>query len=118
MKHVLIVEDDADIREILAEMLTASGYRVTSVSNGLEALQALARDTPSVVVLDLMMPVMDGWELRQRMLADPALRDIPVIIMSGSANLAQSTMHLRPARVLRKPVPLNDVLDAVVPFGA
>lgn len=112
-KHVLLVEDDEDIREILSELLVATGYRVTAVTNGEEALRALRRELPDVVVLDLMMPVMDGWELRRRMLSDPELRDVPVIVMSGAADLHESASTLQVARVLEKPVPLDRILAAV-----
>ena len=81
---VLIVEDDQDLREMMAQLLTLEGYAAATVANGREALDYLqdAR-TPDVILLDLMMPVMDGWEFRRRQQADPALAGVPVIVLSA-----------------------------------
>src|SRR5438128_8871587 len=81
---VLIVEDDADLRDMMAQLLTIEGFSATTVANGREALDYLTRgDRPDVILLDLMMPVMDGWEFRRTQLADPALADVPVIVLSA-----------------------------------
>lgn len=114
---VLVVEDDIEIRELLAEMLADAGYRVSVASNGAEALARLAEERPSLVILDLMMPVMDGWTLRARMLSDPSLADIPVIVVSGAADLPRATASLAAARVLAKPVRWPTLLAAVRAHG-
>jgi CheY-like chemotaxis protein len=82
---VLLVDDYADNRDMYAEFLRFSGYRVVVASNGKEALDQVARSRPSVVVMDLTMPVMDGWEARRRLKADPATRPIPVVVLTGNA---------------------------------
>jgi CheY-like chemotaxis protein len=111
---VLIVEDDEDIRELLAEMLQDHGYEVHQASNGAEALDELQKaEKPNVVLLDLMMPIMDGWEFRARMLRDPELVDIPVVVVSGAADLQESVRPLRAARVLTKPVKWPALLETV-----
>ena len=110
---ILVVEDDVEIRELLAEMLADAGYRVEVAANGAEGLKRLAQERPCVVILDLMMPVMDGWQLRQRMLADPALSDIPVIIVSGAADLPDTTAPLAARHVFAKPVRWPTLLAAV-----
>ncbi|QRN98290.1 response regulator [Archangium violaceum] len=82
--RVLIVEDHADSRELLAEFLEALGYEVDVAANGLEALERLrGAPRPRAVLLDLMMPVMSGWELMRHVREDPALRSLPVVVVSG-----------------------------------
>jgi CheY-like chemotaxis protein len=80
---VLIVEDDEDLRDMMAQMLTIEGFAAASVSNGREALDYLHSNKPQVILLDLMMPVMDGWEFRRQQKADPELAPVPVIVLSA-----------------------------------
>jgi CheY-like chemotaxis protein len=114
MSGVLIVEDDNEIRELVAEMLADCGYAVLTASNGQEALDCLkACARPCVILLDLMMPVMDGWQLRAELLADPALADVPVVVVSGAADVQQSSASLRAVKVLTKPVRWPALLECV-----
>jgi CheY-like chemotaxis protein len=114
MGAVLVVEDDDEIRELVSEMLAENGFTVVTAANGQEALDRLgAAARPCVILLDLMMPVMDGWQLRSRLLADPSLRDIPVIVVSGAADLHESVDALKAARVLTKPVKWPALLESV-----
>ena len=81
---VLIVEDDEDLRDMMAQMLTIEGFHATTVANGREALDYLhTASPPHVILLDLMMPVMDGWEFRRRQQADRDLARVPVIVLSA-----------------------------------
>ena len=82
--RVLIVEDDPDIRETLGEVLVSAGYETAEAANGLEALANARSAPPDLIVLDLMMPVMDGWQFRSAQRRDPALAAIPVIVISAS----------------------------------
>lgn len=107
MRNVLIVEDHADLREMLAVLLESEGFQVQTASNGAEALSAMHQRRPSVILLDLMMPVMDGWQLRAEMLADPALREVPVILLSGVHDLEEVGASLGAVASLRKPVTLS-----------
>jgi CheY-like chemotaxis protein len=109
---VLIVEDDEDLREMMAQLLTLEGFQAATVANGKEALDYLhERDKPEVILLDLMMPVMDGWEFRRKQQADPSLAGVPVIVLSA----------LDPARAarvdaeafLKKPLDFDRLLDLV-----
>ena len=114
---ILIIEDDDEIRELLAEMLTERGYPVATARNGVEGLAAMrSGPAPCVVLLDLMMPVMDGWTLRAEMLADPAIANIPVVVVSGAADLEQKTSQLKAASVLTKPVKWPVLLDSLRTF--
>lgn len=89
-RTVLIVDDDYDLRETMRDVLEEEGYRVQTASNGQEALDNLRDgESPEVVVLDLMMPVMDGWHFLDELKRDTALADIPVVVMSASQDGAQ-----------------------------
>jgi len=113
--EIMIVEDDDDIRELLAEMLGDQGYGVLTARNGRHGLDLLQgkRPPPCVVLLDLMMPVMDGWEMRAEMLAVPELASIPVVVVSGAADVQDQSDALCATRVLTKPVKWPDLLASV-----
>jgi two-component system response regulator CpxR len=110
-KKVLIVEDDASIRETLAEVLEDEDYQVLQAGHGLEALELLRGGTqPDVLLIDLMMPVMTGWQLLEVLDQDPDLQRIPVVVFSA----AHEAGALRGAReVLTKPVNLDRLLGAI-----
>jgi CheY-like chemotaxis protein len=116
---VLVVEDDADFRDALVSALEHAGYEVIAAVNGAAALQLLQwRIVPSVVLLDLMMPVMDGRTFRQHQLADPALASIPVIVLSADTQAADLATSPGVHAVLRKPVDIEAllrVLDTLCP---
>jgi CheY-like chemotaxis protein len=109
---ILIVEDDADLREMMAQLLSLEGFRAATVANGKEALQYLSTgECPEVILLDLMMPVMDGWEFRRRQRADPALSDVPVIVLSAIDQPRARDLH---ADVfLKKPLDFDRLLQLV-----
>jgi len=108
-KTILIVEDEADIRESLREAFENRGYSVRCASNGMEALELLLRHPPpSAVVLDLIMPVMSGSELYAAMQADPVLSNIPVIVSTSDPSRAPQN-----AVVLKKPIDLRVMLMMV-----
>ena len=83
--HVMLAEDDPDIRLVSRLALKRAGYRVTAAENGQELLEKIAEERPDVVLLDYMMPEMDGAEVCKRLKADPALRDIPVVFLSAKS---------------------------------
>jgi CheY-like chemotaxis protein len=111
--EVLIVEDDEDIREVLAECVRDSGHGVAAVSNGKEALKLLAgsRLVPNLIVLDLSMPIMDGWELLEVLRTYKRLAEVPVIVVSAKAP-GRATTYSN-VTFLRKPVELP-VLQATL----
>jgi CheY-like chemotaxis protein len=81
--RVLIADDHEDGREALAWFLRAEGFRVTTASNGYDTLRDMAIAAPDVLILDLDMPVISGWDVLDRMTLDPALRGIPTMVVSG-----------------------------------
>lgn len=104
--EVLIVEDDPDLREGLAFLITHWGHVVVTAANGREALDRLDQmaGPPCMIILDLMMPEMDGWELRRSLLGQPAYADVPVLLVSGVADLDEAAKALSAVDYLRKPV--------------
>jgi len=114
---VLIVEDDADLRDMMAQLLQLEGYPARTVSNGREALDYLEHvEKPDVILLDLMMPVMDGWEFRRRQMDDPAFAKVPVVVLSA---LDQSrAQDLSGAAFLKKPLDFDLLLELVRRFCA
>lgn len=109
---VLIVEDDADLREMMAQLLTLEGFRAATVANGREALEYLHTDPkPDVILLDLMMPVMDGWEFRRQQQADPRLADIPVVVLSALDQNRAAGVNT--AAFLKKPLDFDRLLELV-----
>ena len=112
--RLLIVEDDADIRESLGELLAAEGFTVCVADNGRTALDALAIDPlPDVILLDLMMPIMSGEQFRVAQLAEPRIADIPIVIMSAARELTQTAQRLGASGVLKKPIGIEAVVDCL-----
>jgi CheY-like chemotaxis protein len=109
---VLIVEDDDDLREMMAHMLTIEGFDASTVANGREALEYLQHAVrPHVILLDLMMPVMDGWEFRRQQKADPDLAPVPVIVLSALDQSRAATVDA--AAFLKKPLDFDRLLELV-----
>ncbi len=105
MKTILLIEDDDDFRESLVELLAAHGYQALAVAHGGEALDWLqANPPPCLILLDLMLPVMSGWEFRRLQLADGKLSAIPTIVLSGISDLAQESRRLNAIAFLSKPI--------------
>ena len=100
---VLVVDDDASVRSLLAKTLEKEGYRVISACNGVEALALARQHTPQAITLDVLMPQMDGWGALKELKADPALRDIPVIIVTV-LNERGMAIPLGAADFMTKPV--------------
>lgn len=112
MARILVVEDNDDVREMMAVTLELEGHQVSTAVNGRDALEQLRTgDKPCVILLDLMMPVMNGWELRREIESDPALADVPVIVISAATGeLVRST---RADAFITKPIDIDQLLDVV-----
>ena len=112
--NILVVEDDLDFGEAVCEILTISGYRASQAADGIAALQMLrAGELPDLILLDLMMPRMDGWEFREALLRNKRLKDIPVIVFSAVTEIAKP---IKADRFLRKPVAPEVLLSAIPPL--
>jgi len=115
---VLVVDDDAEIRELLSVWLTADGYIVNGVGNGREALHYLrSHDETCIIVLDLMLPVMDGAQFRAAQLRDRSLAWIPVVVMSAADEAISAARDLGARTVLRKPFDLDEIRRALRHIG-
>jgi CheY-like chemotaxis protein len=113
--RVLIVDDDDIIREALQTALEDAGLAVRAAAHGQAALEMLDGWRPDLILLDLMMPVMDGWAFRQAQWARPAAARIPVIVLSAARGLTEAAESLRPVQFIPKPFDLEEVITAV--FG-
>lgn len=112
---VFIVEDDVDTREMLGRFLELEGYQVETAANGKLALERLGSGAgPCVIVLDLMMPVMDGWQFRQAQIRDASLANIPVIVVSAAGR--DRLERIQADAYLSKPVDLDELLGCVTQF--
>lgn len=117
--HVLLVDDDADIRETMAYLLDANGWDVATATDGEEALRWLhEHPEPCVIILDLMMPGMNGFEFRQRQLGDPEVANLPTIVLTGAglrrveaAN--EETGAFDEVEVLTKPIGVRTLIDTL-----
>lgn len=113
---MLVVEDDADIRDMIRQILELEGYPVQTAADGLDALAQIRRELPGLILLDLMMPAMNGWEFRAAQLEDPRLAAIPVVVLSGDGTVAAKAGSLKAAGFLKKPVELSQLLETVGRF--
>ncbi|HYO93256.1 MAG TPA: response regulator [Polyangiaceae bacterium] len=114
MEHILLVEDEASVRADLTEILRDEGYSVAAVKNGQEALEWLrAQPAPRLILLDLMMPVMNGWDFRCEQLKDASLAAIPVILLSGTTDSEQHQATLSVAASVTKPIRIDRLLRAI-----
>jgi CheY-like chemotaxis protein len=113
--NVLIVEDDQDIRDSLMDFLEDHGYQTVAAADGREALQKLAalQSQPCMIILDLMMPRMDGRTFREEQLRHPAYSRIPVVVISAYQDVALTVQGLNVAGCLPKPVNLKALLQVV-----
>jgi CheY-like chemotaxis protein len=111
---ILLVEDDFDVREALAETLREEGYDVDCACDGEEALQYLRRGArPGLILLDLMMPKMSGSEFRMVQKVDPALRDLPVVLLSADSRMEDKARALEADGAIRKPIDLPELLGTI-----
>ena len=113
---VLVVDDERDIRTAVAEILADEGYQVLDASDGAEALDKVRAFRPQLILLDLMMPGMNGWEFRalQQGDPDPAVSGVPVIVLSALDRIG----NLEAAGYLQKPFDLDELLSAVKRYAA
>ena len=107
------MDDDPDILEALAEILEVEGFEIRRARNGQEALDRLLPVQPDLILLDLMMPVMDGWEFAQRMRARNDVKHLPIIVLSADRNVSAKAKDIGAVGHLAKPFELNELLEMV-----
>ena len=118
--HILVVDDEAPVRAVVTALLEDTDYDVVGVANGRDALACL-RQNPSrfqLVLLDLMMPYMSGWDVLRTMRAHPGLASIPVVIMTAGANVRQQAVELGVAGYLPKPLDFDHLLDIAARYAS
>jgi CheY-like chemotaxis protein len=111
--RVLVVEDDPDIRGAIADTLSYEGYSVSEAPDGVEALRRARSERPDLILLDLMMPVMDGWAFRAEQEADPSIAEIPVVVVTACQAQDDRVRALRAAAFLQKPFDIEMLLEIV-----
>jgi CheY-like chemotaxis protein len=113
-KRVLVVDDDADIRETVSLILEDEGWEVSSAADGAAALALLrgSATRPNVILLDLMMPVMNGWQFREEQLKDPQLAQIPLVVLSANSAVRDKASYFGGV-YLSKPVNIEALLGAL-----
>jgi|SRR5687768_2166241 CheY-like chemotaxis protein len=111
--YILVVDDDDAIRLVISTLLAEEGYLVTEAANGQAALTQLQTSTPlpCVIILDLMMPIMSGWEFLRIRQTDPVVQRIPVVAISASRAVADSVATLNVQEALAKPIDLEHLLS-------
>jgi DNA-binding response OmpR family regulator len=113
-RRVLVVEDDDAIALVLEDLLVSEGFAVERAPNGAVALELLPEFRPNVIVLDLMMPVLDGWGFRVRQRAlSPELATVPVVVLSGAREATTAASDLQAAAVVVKPFVLDVLVNAI-----
>jgi CheY-like chemotaxis protein len=118
MTHILIVEDESDIRDALREFFESEGFEVSAAANGAEAFEILERGRlPNLILLDLMMPVMNGEQFVELRKQHAVAKKVPVVVMSADNHTRQKAVDLGVEGYLRKPVDLEDLLNVAKEFS-
>lgn len=115
---ILVVDDEVAFRDTVAQILRDEGYRVDVASDGRQAFERMARERPALVLLDLMMPTMDGHEVLARMGQSRELATVPVIVLSGIVNPVLDRRSAKVVGVMRKPIVLHALVmkvEGIVP---
>jgi DNA-binding response OmpR family regulator len=115
-KRVVCIEDEPEMIDLMRLILSRKGYQVIGAMGGREGLEAVQKEKPDVVLLDLMMPDMDGWEVYQKMKANEATKNIPVIVVTAKAQSIDKVLGLHIAKVddyITKPFGPQDLIDSV-----
>jgi two-component system, OmpR family, response regulator VicR len=115
-KLILCIEDEPEMIDLIRLILTRRGFEVKGANGGKEGLELIRKEKPDLVLLDLMMPDMDGWEVYQQMKADEATRDIPVIVVTAKAQSIDKVLGLHIAKVddyIAKPFSPQELLSSV-----
>ena len=118
MTSVLVVDDDPDVRDLVTEILETWQYDVQTAASGADALHQIREHPPSVILLDLMMPVMNGWEFLRECRRQPPCAPLPIIVMSAAAEARSAVDELGAQALLTKPFEVLDVVTLVDKLAA
>jgi len=110
---VLLVDDNDDVRDGLTQLIRAEGYKVETARDGREALRKLLDVHPCIILLDLMMPDMTGYDFRQAQLADPELQNIPVVVYSAAFDIRELSEQMGVAAWAQKPVVIKRLMELI-----
>jgi two-component system response regulator VicR len=114
--RVVCIEDEPEMIDLVRLILGRKGFEVIGADGGIEGLEKVRTEKPDLVLLDLMMPDMDGWEVYQQIKADPELRDIPVVVVTAKAQSIDKVLGLHIAKVddyITKPFGPQELLESV-----
>lgn len=114
-RKLLVVEDDRDIRKSMERLLQSEGYAVEMAENGLEALNLLQNGSalPQLIILDLMMPQMDGFQFREEQAKNAKISHIPVIVMTADGHIDEKKVRANAVAALRKPADIDVILNTI-----
>ena len=115
-KRVVCIEDEPEMIDLVRLILGRKGFNVIGANGGIEGLETVRRLRPDLILLDLMMPDMDGWEVYQQIKADPALREIPVVVVTAKAQSIDKVLGLHIAKVddyITKPFGPQELLESI-----
>jgi DNA-binding response OmpR family regulator len=116
LKCILCIEDEPEMIDLIRLILGRRGFEVKGATGGVEGLNMIREEKPDLILLDLMMPDMDGWEVYQQMKADASIKDIPVIVVTAKAQSIDKVLGLHIAKVddyIAKPFSPQDLLNSV-----
>ncbi len=116
VKHIICVEDELEMIDLIRLILSRRGFEVKGANGGKEGLEIIRKELPDLVLLDLMMPDMDGWEVYQQMKADETIKDIPVIVVTAKAQSIDKVLGLHIAKVddyIAKPFSPQELITSV-----
>lgn len=116
INHIIYVEDDPEIVDLVSLILTRHGYKVSGVYNGREGLEKIINEKPDLVLLDLMVPELDGWEIFQKLKSNEATSHIPVIMITAKTQPIDQVIGLHIAKVdgyVCKPFHPQEILDCI-----
>jgi DNA-binding response OmpR family regulator len=115
-KMILCIEDEPEMIDLIRVILTRRGFEIRGANGGKEGLEIIRTELPDLVLLDLMMPEMDGWEVYQQMKADETTKNIPVIVVTARAQSIEKVLGLHIAKVddyIVKPFSPQELLSSV-----
>jgi len=115
-RRILCIEDEPEMIDLIRLILSRKGFDVSGASGGQEGIYKIRNEKPDLILLDLMMPFMDGWEVYQQMKADEATKNIPVIVVTAKAQSIDKVLGLHIAKVddyIAKPFSPKELIDSV-----